>query len=63
MCLAKAFLKYDDNNKLILADVASIERRGDKLILTTLFQETEELELNIKTIDFVNSSIILESEG
>ncbi len=63
MCLAKAFLKKDDRNELVLADVASIEKVDGKLVLTTLFRESKEIEANIKKIDFVNSSIVLESVG
>ncbi|MFC1874225.1 CooT family nickel-binding protein [Chloroflexota bacterium] len=63
MCLAKAFLKKDDKNELVMADIASVEKVDGKLVLTTLFRETKEIEANIKKIDFANSSIMLESAG
>lgn len=62
MCLAKAFLKKDSKNELLLENVASLEAVGNKIILTTLFRETKEIEANIKMIDFAsNARVILES--
>lgn len=62
MCLAKAFLKKDGKDELLLENVASLEAVGNKIILNTLFRETKEIEASIKMIDFAsNSRVILES--
>jgi len=61
MCLAKAFLKKDGKDELLLESVASVEPSDENLVLTTIFRETKEIEANIKMIDFANSCIILES--
>ena len=61
MCLARAFLKKDGKDELLLESVASVELSDENLVLTTIFRETKEIEANIKMIDFANSRIILES--
>jgi len=60
MCLAKAYLKENNKNTLLLEDVASIEISDQKLTLTTIFWETKEIAANIKRIDFANSKVLLE---
>ncbi len=60
MCLAKAYLKENNKNTLLLENVASIEISDQKLTLTTIFWETKEMEASIKKIDFANSNIFLE---
>ena len=60
MCLAKAYLKENNENTLLLENVASIEISDQKLTLTTIFWETKEMEASIKKIDFANSNIFLE---
>lgn len=60
MCLAKAYLKENDKDKLLLENIASIEISEGKLTLTTIFWETRELTASIKKIDFANSNIHLE---
>jgi len=60
MCLAKAYLKENNKNTLLLENVASIEISDQKLTLTTIFWETKEMAASIKKIDFANSSIFLE---
>jgi len=60
MCLANAYLKKNNENKLLLENVASIDILGEKLTLTTIFRETKEVEASIKKVDFANSNILLE---
>ena len=60
MCLAKAYLKENNKNTLLLENVASIEISDQKLTLTPIFWETKEMEASIKKIDFANSSVLLE---
>lgn len=60
MCLAKAYLKENNKDRLLLENVASIEISDEKLTLTTIFWETKEIAANIKKIDFANSNVHLE---
>ena len=60
MCLAKAYLKKDSDSELLLENVASVEILDKKLILTTIFSETKEIEANIRKINFADSNIIVE---
>lgn len=60
MCLAKAFLKKNNKEEFLLENVTSVDIFDKKLILTTLLNETKEVEANIKRIDFENGNILLE---
>ncbi len=60
MCLAKAYLKKDDGNEILLKDIAYLEISGKTITLTTLLQETETIEANIRSINFVGGNILLE---
>ncbi len=60
MCLAKAFLKKDNKEEFLIENVASVDILDKKLILTTILNETKEVEANIKRIDFENANILLE---
>jgi predicted RNA-binding protein len=60
MCLAKVYIKQDDNEKFLIENVMTLETKGKNLIFTTVFRNTEEIEANIKKIDFENGNIILE---
>lgn len=59
MCLATVYLTSTSYSELFLESVASLEMLGNKLILTTIFGETKEVEASIKKIDFRDSNIIL----
>ncbi|MBM4463079.1 MAG: CooT family nickel-binding protein [Chloroflexi bacterium] len=60
MCLAKAYLRGDGQRELLLQDVALIEIRDKTLRLSTIFGEEKEIEAVIRTVDFQNSSVVLE---
>lgn len=60
MCLAKVYLKRNNMDEILLENVTSVEISEKKLILTTIFRETKEIDANIKRIDFANSNILLE---
>ncbi len=60
MCLAKAYLKKDDGNEILLKDIAYLEISEKTITLTTLLRETETIEASIKSINFVRGSILLE---
>jgi len=59
MCLAKAFLKDNDERELVLEDVALIEIDDETLRLSTIFGEQKELQGVIKEVNFEDSSVIL----
>jgi predicted RNA-binding protein len=60
MCLAKAYTGSNKEKKLLLEDIASLQVKDGKLLVTTLFGEHREIEASIKEIDFMSSSVILE---
>ena len=44
-----------------MGDVALLKAKDGKLLVTTIFGEQKEIEANIKEIDFMSSSIVLEN--
>jgi predicted RNA-binding protein len=63
MCLSKVYNKRNGDLELLLEEVASVEIGQDRLTFKTLFGEQKEMEGNIKQIDFLTHSILLESPG
>jgi predicted RNA-binding protein len=63
MCLGKAYLKEGEKNELLLENVASLEMRGESLVLTTILKESREVEARLSSIDFARGSIVLERSG
>ena len=61
MCLSKVYNKRNGDLELLLEEVASVEIGRDRLTFKTLFGEQKEMEGNIKQIDFLTHSILLES--
>ncbi len=61
MCLAKAYIGRNSEKELLLEEIASLKVRDGKLLVTTLFGEQREIAANIKEIDFMASSIVLEN--
>ena len=60
MCLSKAFIDKNGERQLVLEDVSSVRIEDDRVLLSTLFGEKEEVKAGIKEIDFMNHSILLE---
>ena len=60
MCLAKVYLKKNNEIELLWENIASVEILGNKLILGTIFMEAKEIKARLKKIDFANSNILLE---
>ena len=63
MCLAKAYFGSTADGKPMMEEITSIKSVGNKLLVTTLFGEQQEIEAAIKEIDFKGSNIILEKTG
>jgi predicted RNA-binding protein len=59
MCLAKAYLRKDDGDEAVMANVASAEVSGDSVVLTTILRERKVFEAQIESVDFANGSITL----
>ena len=60
MCLAKVYLKKNNESELLWENIVSVEISDSKLVLNTIFMEAREITANIKRIDFANSNILLE---
>ena len=63
MCLAKAYFGSSAEGKPLMVEITSVKSIGDKLLVTTLFGEQQEIDAVIKEIDFKGSNIILEKTG
>ena len=61
MCLSKAYIDKNGERELLVEEVASVEVKDGKLLVKTLFGEEKEVEANIREINFVNNSIVLEN--
>ena len=60
MCLSKVFVDRNGKRELLMEEIASVEIGGDKLLFKTLFGEQKEIEANIREIDFLSHSLVLE---
>lgn len=61
MCLSKAYVERHGKRELLMEEIASIDIKGNRLLLKTLFGEQKEIRANIREIDFLSGSIILEN--
>ena len=64
MCLAKVYVSAaagDAGAELLMENVARIVVDGDRVRLSSILGETEELPGRITTIDFVAGKVALES--
>ena len=59
MCLSKAYIDRNGKTELLMQEIASVEVGEGKLLLRTLFGESEEIRASIRQIDFLSHSIIL----
>lgn len=60
MCLAKAYLKSENEEEMLLKDIVSLEVLDKRIVLTTLMEETKTIEASIKRIDFLRGAVVLE---
>lgn len=64
MCLAKVYVRAnggDTGTDLLMENVARVDVDGDKVRVTSLFSETEELRGRVTSIDFVEGRLVLQS--
>ncbi len=60
MCLATVYMEEDGQKKEVMRDVARIEPNRDGLHLLTLIGEGKQFHAKIKSIDMMDSLIVLE---
>ena len=64
MCLAKVYVGAngaDPAAELLMENVARAEVDGDRVRVTSLFNETQELRGRVTSIDFVEGRLVLQS--
>jgi len=61
MCLSKAYADRNGKRELLMEEITSLQVRGEKLLLTTLFGEQKEVGADIREINFMTHSIFLEN--
>jgi len=61
MCLSKVYVERNGEKELLIGEITSVKVEDDKLLLKTLFGEQKEIEANIREIDFLTHSILLEN--
>jgi len=61
MCLSKAYVDRNGERELLMEEVTSLQVKGEKLLLTTLFGEQKEVGADIREINFMTHSIFLEN--
>ncbi len=60
MCLSKLYVVKNGERELLMEEVASIEVEGNRILFNTLFGEQKTLVANLKQVDFMTHSIVLE---
>ncbi|MBS3736484.1 MAG: CooT family nickel-binding protein [Candidatus Bipolaricaulota bacterium] len=60
MCLSKAYLASEEGEELILDEVSSVENEGGTLLFTNILGEEQEVEGEVRSIDFMENKIVLE---
>ena len=63
MCLSKVYVNRNNKRELLLEEIASVEIRDGKLVFKTLFGEQKEIEANIREVDFLSHSLVVENLG
>ena len=62
MCLVTVYIEEGNQKKEVMQDVAWIEFENDELLMGTLLGEEKRLHNKIKSIDLLNSSVVLKGE-
>ena len=61
MCLAKAYVRTDAAEELVMENVARVVVNDDRVLLTSIFMETDELQGRITSVDFAKAKLVLQS--
>jgi predicted RNA-binding protein len=59
MCLSKAFIKNEEGNGALLENVVSLEAKDEKIVLSNILGEKQEIDGEIKSINFSKGEIYL----
>jgi len=59
MCLAKAYIRENSEEELVMEDITLMKIENERLVLRSLFGKQKEIEAHIKEIDFMHHSITL----
>ena len=62
MCLVTVYIEEEGQEKEVMQDVAWIEFENDELLMGTLLGEEKRFHNKIKSIDLLNSSVVLRGE-
>ena len=60
MCVARAYLRQEQKEELLMEEIALIRVEGENLFLKSIFGEEKSVKANIKEVDFVASKVLLE---
>lgn len=63
MCLATVYVDDDGQKEEVMRDVAWIEPKSQGVLLISFLGERQLFHARIKSIDLLNSSILLEGAG
>ena len=64
MCLAKVYVSAaadEDGPRLLMENVTRVVVEGEKVLVTSLFSETDELHARIASVDFAEARLMLQS--
>ena len=64
MCLAKAYVRAADGDtggQLLMENVTRVVVEGDRVRLTSILSETQELPGRIMSVDFAEARLVIES--
>ena len=59
MCQLNAYLARSGQEELVQEDAALVEVQGDKVFLTTLFEQREAIDARIRMVDLVRNRLLL----
>jgi predicted RNA-binding protein len=59
MCLARVYIRENNNDSLIMETVSHIQKKNGKLLLKTILRQEKEVEADIDEIDLTGAKIIL----
>jgi len=59
MCQLNAYLARSGQEELVQEDVTLVEVEGEKVFLTSLFEQREAFEAKIRVVDLVRNRLLL----
>jgi predicted RNA-binding protein len=62
MCESNVYLQDEDNEKLVMEDVALLKQQENRIWLVDLLGEEKELEGKVQEIDFLDHKVVISQE-